>query len=298
MKKNNKIILISLILIILFLVSICTYLLYNYNKGTNFQNNKEYGKAIVHYKKVDFIINNVKEKEKECNYQKALELKENKDFENSITYFSKLSNYKDSSEQLKETQYQYAINEYENGNFVKAKELLENLQDYKTSKEYLSNIETLINLQGIWKYKDGLSNWVYTINGWNICTYTKMLKNEYIIGDEVYARFDNGNETIKIENQSLKKVFKSGKTLDLNYNKENNTITDNIGTYIKQDILSVEKMKTPSIGMTKSEILKSTWGKPKDINRTTTKYGTHEQWCYNNYKYIYFENDIVTSIQD
>ena len=50
--------------------------------------------------------------------------------------------------------------------------------------------------------------------------------------------------------------------------------------------------------MTKDEVLNSTWGQPEDINKTTTKYGTREQWSYSGYRYIYFEDGIVTSIQD
>ena len=50
--------------------------------------------------------------------------------------------------------------------------------------------------------------------------------------------------------------------------------------------------------MTKDEVLNSTWGKPEKINKTTTRYGTSEQWCYSQNKYIYFENGIVTSIQE
>jgi len=39
-------------------------------------------------------------------------------------------------------------------------------------------------------------------------------------------------------------------------------------------------------------------GKPYDINRTTSKYGTHEQWCYKGGVYLYFDNDVLTSWQD
>ena len=62
-----------------------------------------------------------------------------------------------------------------------------------------------------------------------------------------------------------------------------------------KDIVAI---KEPTIGMTKTEVENSTWGKPKDINKTTTKYGTREQWVYKGYKYIYFENGVVTSIQE
>lgn len=36
----------------------------------------------------------------------------------------------------------------------------------------------------------------------------------------------------------------------------------------------------PDIGMTEDEVLSSKWGKPKDVNRTTTAYGVSEQWVY------------------
>ena len=54
----------------------------------------------------------------------------------------------------------------------------------------------------------------------------------------------------------------------------------------------------PYIGMSEEEASMSRWGEPADINKTTTSYGISEQWCYDNYKYLYFENGILTSIQE
>ncbi len=54
----------------------------------------------------------------------------------------------------------------------------------------------------------------------------------------------------------------------------------------------------PEIGMTAEEVKNSTWGKPTKINKTTTKYGVHEQWVYSSGKYIYFDDGVVTSIQE
>ncbi|MED3934407.1 hypothetical protein ABEY43_26780 [Priestia megaterium] len=55
----------------------------------------------------------------------------------------------------------------------------------------------------------------------------------------------------------------------------------------------------PQIGMTQEEVINKTgWGKPDDINRTTTKYGVEEQWVYNIYGYVYFEDGKVTAIQE
>ena len=52
------------------------------------------------------------------------------------------------------------------------------------------------------------------------------------------------------------------------------------------------------IGMTSDEVLKSKWGEPRKINRTTTAYGVREQWVYEGYKYLYFEDGILTTIQN
>ena len=59
-----------------------------------------------------------------------------------------------------------------------------------------------------------------------------------------------------------------------------------------------KKSRGVSIGMTQQEVLQSSWGKPKDINKTTTEYGTHEQWVYANYNYLYFEDGILVTIQN
>ncbi|MFK4997947.1 hypothetical protein ACI2OX_12445 [Bacillus sp. N9] len=56
--------------------------------------------------------------------------------------------------------------------------------------------------------------------------------------------------------------------------------------------------KTVSIGMTKEEVLTEGWGRPKKINKTTTANGTNEQWVYDNYNYLYFEDGILIAIQN
>ncbi len=62
---------------------------------------------------------------------------------------------------------------------------------------------------------------------------------------------------------------------------------------------AIQKISTPpAIGMTAEEVRSSNWGEPKDINRTTATYGVHEQWVYSADRYIYFEDGVVTAIQD
>ena len=79
-------------------------------------------------------------------------------------------------------------------------------------------------------------------------------------------------------------------------------VTFEDGVVVEKDIPSVKEgtvqRVVPSIGMTAEEVRNSTWGEPEDINRTTTDYGVYEQWVYSNYRYIYFDNGIVTAIQE
>lgn len=56
--------------------------------------------------------------------------------------------------------------------------------------------------------------------------------------------------------------------------------------------------RPPAIGMTAAQVRASTWGEPEDINKTTYAWGTREQWCYSGYRYIYFEDGVVTAIHE
>lgn len=57
------------------------------------------------------------------------------------------------------------------------------------------------------------------------------------------------------------------------------------------------KKRGVSIGMSKTEVLRSNWGKPLRKNITATAFGTSEQWVYANDNYLYFDGDTLTSIQ-
>jgi len=53
-----------------------------------------------------------------------------------------------------------------------------------------------------------------------------------------------------------------------------------------------------AIGMTASQVRASNWGRPEKVNRSSGSYGTHEQWVYGGNNYVYFQNGVVTSIQN
>lgn len=68
----------------------------------------------------------------------------------------------------------------------------------------------------------------------------------------------------------------------------------------RRDAVAAQRARpSPRIGMTQSQVINGTnWGGPTDINRTITAGGTREQWVYGNRRYLYFDNGILTAIQD
>ena len=64
-----------------------------------------------------------------------------------------------------------------------------------------------------------------------------------------------------------------------------------------EDLIQIIKDQKIKIGMTSKQVMLS-WGKPEDINRTVTTYGTSEQWVYGMGTYVYFENGTCTSYQN
>jgi hypothetical protein len=52
------------------------------------------------------------------------------------------------------------------------------------------------------------------------------------------------------------------------------------------------------LGMTAAQVRASNWGAPVSVNRTTGAFGVHEQWVYENDNYLYFENGVLTTIQN
>ena len=52
------------------------------------------------------------------------------------------------------------------------------------------------------------------------------------------------------------------------------------------------------IGMSMDDVLASSWGRPQSVNRTTTAFGTSEQWVYSSGGYLYFTDGVLTAVQN
>ncbi len=59
-----------------------------------------------------------------------------------------------------------------------------------------------------------------------------------------------------------------------------------------------KKKEGVRIGMTQQDVLDSMWGRPERVNRTISARGVHEQWVYGSGGYLYFEDGILTTVQN
>ena len=141
----------------------------------------------------------------------------------------------------------------------------------------------------------------------------KQLEEKNIYSDEIISLkknilpFEVDNQIEKARKNAKKGDYSQAIDILVNvgYINEDMKLSETI-TSLKDKYLALQEKKLKkekksrgvSIGMTQQEVLQSSWGKPKDINKTTTEYGTHEQWVYANYNYLYFEDGILVTIQN
>ena len=100
------------------------------------------------------------------------------------------------------------------------------------------------------------------------------------------------------ENEAHKKQAHNLRIYEKNYNLALTYLESSNFEELSRISSSTEQIVKPSIGMTKEEVEKSTWGTPKKVNKTTYSWGTTEQWVYDNFRYVYFQNGIVSAIQE
>lgn len=150
--------------------------------------------------------------------------------------------------------------------------------------------------------------------GWDNKTVTDL----FLHFDNEYLNDDKYNETCsKLEEQFGKPVFSdkvqgithykinedilfslTRSSMCIGWNEQNRTRFENAKPADAAHNDAKPQKSAPAIGMTAEEVRNSSWGKPSDINKTTTAYGVHEQWVYSGNRYIYFDDGIVTSIQE
>lgn len=138
----------------------------------------------------------------------------------------------------------------------------------------------------------------------NNYTYTKAYQPEYYLSLYFTSMKNYNMEEYTYAYDIIKKIpnsYKGKYAEDIviaktQIKRKSDGVTDEWDVQEKQEKI---QNTDPQIGMTKEEVINDTrWGKPNDVNRTITKHGVEEQWVYNVYGYLYFEDDKVTVIQD
>lgn len=229
-------------------------------------------------------------------------------------YFKALNNITDTSiqEQLvnepnddifkNELMYLYANSEFKNGMFKSALQIANNIEiTYKDTPDLISKITLLDNLQGT--YRANYINLI-VIDKWKITFGVDPKYNTDNIFDEYSFNFSVDNHILKLDSELDIKHYGAGIFAEYKIDENKKTLTaiisNELPTYYYESAETTfpNKLKKPYIGMTKEQAKNSTWGEPNKINKTTTAYGIHEQWVYNDFKYLYFDNGYLTSIQE
>lgn len=190
------------------------------------------------------------------------------------------------------------------------------------SKELATKVDKIVSNEAVKVENDSVNN--------KIKDMFSLIQNKDFNSLRKYRDFSQENEMINsvlYYGYAIEEIQKNGETdfliellssIDPYYNGEKSTeIKSFVGKYLTPNewIENYEKKKTlkkemeefseeqakkplPTIGMTKDEVLESKWGKPFNINTTTTKYGVSEQWVYLDNKYLYFDDGVLTGIQE
>lgn len=159
----------------------------------------------------------------------------------------------------------------------------------------------------------------------SIKSYISFYKVQFTDGSFGYLKKRESYSVCSTTMGDIKKALDSGRTIDMSsfevlakpveyssetffledpaamlkkYQTERDAANAKIAAKRKADAAAWQARGGAKIGMTKAQALASNWGKPSKIN-TTIKAGlTHEQWVYGTGSYLYFENGILTTIQN
>ena len=192
--------------------------------------------------------------------------------------------------------------------FEKSNAYLKDVTDYKDSKKYIEKNNKEITFRN-WKnkYTGTFLNTTYSndkvvlSSGTILTRYLDYSSAKILISEDYSCNFlddfslkcqsklwhDRSTAMVKLQDDKLiinYNSFDEYKTEE--YSKKSNTLN------------RPDDYKEPEIGMSKNEVLNSTWGSPKKKNIDKFSWGTYEQWVYSNNRYIYIENDKVTSISN
>ncbi|MBU3114337.1 hypothetical protein [Clostridium lacusfryxellense] len=214
----------------------------------------------------------------------------------------------------------FLINQNKNNNIAKANRQA-NIDALKVQSDKYLNDGDIDNALAMYRKIEGLENDATVQRNINDLVKIKGITNDINLVQtaklapihEYEQTLIRCNEILDIKESKYFQTFKNDtetkiKSIDDLYAKLNIAKRDKVITKkdisIKSEDTNVEKedlnirKKEPYIGMTEKNLLLCLWGRPEDINTTTTTYGVSKQYCYSDYRFVYVKDGIVTTIQD
>lgn len=313
MKKEVKYILIIFGITLFMVIGIILFLNSNYHKyvvAENYFNNENYNKAIRAYTEIKDYKNSAT-KINECQYRIASKYYDKEQWKQAIDIFEKIKDYKNSEELLEYSCYNYGVDLNKSEDYEESNKYLERVSEFKNSKEYIDKnnkgIETntwINKYVGTYDYSGNYKYLLYNDARITIDDYLELIYyQDDTFGKQIYRR----NYKCELQDDfSLNCSYLVTNKIKITLNGDK--LIAKIDEYGKQrtekyektsdKLMSTEDYKDPAIGMTEEEVLNSTWGEPQKKNKHTYSWGTSEQWVYPHNRYIYFEDEIVTSISE
>lgn len=209
--------------------------------------------------------------------------------------------------------YENAIAQLESKNYYEAEEVFEKLGTYKESQKYaeIADLGSSLNY---------LAESITDMEATDLNYYTDVFKQSesYVEIAEIREKalinlkseierlseytfdYDDMNKAVSIcvmiepyiDIEELSDLCWSS-FFDLYHGKSSSSSSDSATSSANSD-----GKKEPYIGMSAYDAeYNCTWGSPSDKNITENEYGTHEQWVYKGYGYLYIEDGKVTTIQ-
>lgn len=206
----------------------------------------------------------------------------------------------------------------------------ESILDYfETEEEFIANSKKQYDIQTIdylnkkyvgkevyvkhHNYDSGIGSGYYILKNIELCPsnneediyfkYYALLEDSdkrtynFLITSDFEEKIIYAEEQRKIEEENARKRAQEEAEYRAKIEREEREYKANlIKKYGKDNALLILDGQV-KIGFTKEMCIES-WGRPYDINRTVTAYGTHEQWVYGLWCYLYFEDGILTAIQN
>jgi hypothetical protein len=168
-----------------------------------------------------------------------------------------------------------------------AKKLCE--ETFSSKKQEFSD---LMSKKQYWTASNHIRSCAYLLDNDEV---KNMLKEAEIASH--LSEINNLKLSARTRGQAMQKLAKDYPEVGEKYTKQAELLIAEADKKEREAERKRKKSEGVSIGMTKEDVLASSWGKPKSINTTITAYGSREQWVYGTGNYLYFNDDKLTSIQ-